>query len=120
MLLIINVGCNARTMLRLSHPTLDYLGRISYGIYMLHPLVIYGLGITFRELGLNPGGNIPFLAGVYVVAVAVTIALAALSYKLFEIPFLKLKKRVTRVESGGDDLPVGGLAGPPAALVTQQ
>jgi peptidoglycan/LPS O-acetylase OafA/YrhL len=54
-------------------------------------------------------------AGVYVAAVARTVAIAALSYRFFETPFLKLKKRFARVESGGDDLPVSGFAGKPAA-----
>jgi peptidoglycan/LPS O-acetylase OafA/YrhL len=38
--LILNVGCNEHTLLRLRHSVLDYLGWISYGIYMFHPLCI--------------------------------------------------------------------------------
>jgi len=41
--LILNVGCNERSLLRIGNPVLDYLGSISYGIYMFHPLLIYGI-----------------------------------------------------------------------------
>jgi len=51
---------------------------------------------------------------VYVAAVAGTITVAALSYRYFETPFLRLKKRFAHVESGGDAIPVAGLAGAPA------
>jgi peptidoglycan/LPS O-acetylase OafA/YrhL len=117
-LVILNVGCNDKTLLRIGNPALDYLGRISYGIYMFHPLVVYGIFLTVRALGWNPGRSLFLLAAVYIVAVALTIAVAALSYRFFEVPFLRLKKRFTRVESGGDSLPVSGLAGAPAAAAT--
>jgi peptidoglycan/LPS O-acetylase OafA/YrhL len=117
-LVILNLGCNDKTLLRIGNPALDYLGRISYGIYMFHPLVVYGIFLTVRALGWNPGRSLFLLAAVYIVAVALTIAVAALSYRFFEVPFLRLKKRFTRVESGGDSLPVSGLAGAPAAAAT--
>ena len=119
-LVILNVGCNERTLLRIGNPVTDYLGRISYGIYMFHPLVLYGMFFALRGLGWNPGTNLAVLVTVYAVGVAASIAVAALSYALFEAPCLRLKKRFTRVESGGDDLPAGGLAGAPAAIVTRR
>jgi peptidoglycan/LPS O-acetylase OafA/YrhL len=117
-LVILNVGCNERTLLRIGNPVTDYLGRISYGIYMFHPLLLYGIFFAVRGLGWEPGTNLAQRAAIYLVGVGVSIAVAALSYAFFETPFLRLKKRFARVESGGDDLPVGGLAGAPAVTAT--
>src|SRR4051812_15035790 len=112
--LILNVGCNERSLLRIGNPVLDYLGRISYGIYMFHPLLIYGIVYALWRLGWDPGDHLALQAAVYVTAVAGTITVAALSYRYFETPFLRLKKRFAHVESGGDAIPVAGLAGAPA------
>lgn len=111
---ILNVGCNRRSLLRIGNPVLDYLGRISYGIYMFHPLLIYGLVYAVWRLGWDPVHNVAVQAAVYAAAIGGTIGAAALSYRWFETPFLRLKKRFAHVESGGDALPVGGFAGAPA------
>lgn len=58
------------------------LGNISYGIYVLHPLIIYALiGIGLRHEAL------------YIGALAGTIAIATVSYRFYESPFLRLKAR---------------------------
>jgi peptidoglycan/LPS O-acetylase OafA/YrhL len=66
---------------------LEYLGSISYGIYMYHFVAIYFLQkIFFAE---SVSGKVVF---VFLIAV-ITIAIAAVSYSYFEMPFLKIKKR---------------------------
>jgi peptidoglycan/LPS O-acetylase OafA/YrhL len=76
-------------------PSVVWLGRISYGLYMFHEIAI---GLV-RWLG----AWIPSFAGrEFVLAVlkpSVTIALAAASYYGLERPFLRLKRRWTRVPS---------------------
>jgi peptidoglycan/LPS O-acetylase OafA/YrhL len=74
---------------------LIYLGQISYGLYVYHELSLllshYALGgYTNRAWGY---------ALYWVVAVLLTILMAAVSYQLVERPFLKLKKRFTLVAS---------------------
>ncbi|MFL5951660.1 MAG: acyltransferase family protein [Gaiellaceae bacterium] len=111
LLVILNVGCNERV--RLGNGPLDYLGRISYGIYMFHPLVVYGFFLTAHELDLRRSAVL--IAAAYVVSFTGTIAVAACSYRWFETPFLRLKKRFAHVPSGGDTLSVSGFAGSPTA-----
>jgi peptidoglycan/LPS O-acetylase OafA/YrhL len=71
-----------------------YLGKISYGLYVFHPLgnILSGILIPVHtamiQLALRP-----------VVAFVLTVLLASLSYKLLEKPFLILKKRFTHVDS---------------------
>jgi peptidoglycan/LPS O-acetylase OafA/YrhL len=72
---------------------LVYLGRISYGLYALHRL-----GLALAKLCVP--GNSPRSFGVSVVIGAgATVALAALSYRFLEQPFLRLKDRFTVVAS---------------------
>lgn len=67
----------------------QYLGVISYGIYLYHmpvPFVYRAIaGRYFPSVHMSPGVFMVF-------CFAVTIGLAALSYKFIETPFLKLKR----------------------------
>ncbi|MGI8771129.1 MAG: acyltransferase family protein [Acidobacteriaceae bacterium] len=86
---------------------LIYLGRISYGLYIFHSLLFYllldqgrpSLLRAMSAVGLSHS-HLPVLGTVLVLAV--TIALAALSYRYFEMPFLRLKQRFTYVRSRPD------------------
>jgi peptidoglycan/LPS O-acetylase OafA/YrhL len=84
-------------------PTLVYLGRISYGMYIFHITmfwIIYEIykselaGFS-RQLGLYEWRN---ELG-FVMAFIATVVLAMLSYRFFEQPFLRLKKRFTFIPS---------------------
>jgi len=71
-----------------AQPALVYLGRISYGLYVFHLMVIALVLLHFRlwpvQLTLSFG---------------LTLGLAALSYALLERPFLRLKARFTYIRS---------------------
>lgn len=62
----------------LSYP-LDFFGRISYGLYLWHLLVI----LSLNRLGVPPG--VPYL----IKAVVVTAILATASFHLFEKPWMQ-------------------------------
>lgn len=72
-----------------------YLGKISYGLYAYHLIV---LGVLSR---VWPGGSSVHSVRLikHLLAFLLTIGLAALSYKYFETPFLRLKKKFTFVAS---------------------
>ncbi len=74
----------------------DFLGKISYGMYVLHPLVIFFSAMLLKDLHL-PG--IIKYAAVYIFVTGITIVLAWLSYEYFEKRFLKIKMRFTTVAS---------------------
>jgi peptidoglycan/LPS O-acetylase OafA/YrhL len=86
-----------------------YLGKISFGLYLWHEtafLLVDEAQAHGRKL--LPGGAswiTQHLAQTLLcnktLAFAVTVALAALSYRFFETPFLRLKQRITVIESRG-------------------
>ena len=75
---------------------LVYFGKISYGIYTLHFLVINALDNISRMAHLTERGQ---TALVYWLTPPLAIAVAALSYRFFETPFLRLKSRFEVVHS---------------------
>jgi peptidoglycan/LPS O-acetylase OafA/YrhL len=83
-----------------SRPILDksslvYLGRISYGLYVFHVLALMCSDYLMPNFVASAGR----LALHGLVALTLTVALAATSYRWLETPFLKLKQRFTHVLS---------------------
>ncbi|WP_460218623.1 acyltransferase family protein [Psychroserpens sp. MEBiC05023] len=78
----------------ISNKFLNYLGQISYGIYMYHVIALNV--VVFFTLKSNIAeifnGTITMLL-IYILTFALTILMAHLSYKYFESYFLKLKTK---------------------------
>ena len=75
-------------------PALRYLGKISYGLYVFHELAVL---ISDRILTMFHN---MFRGGLrFGLALAITIFLAAISYRFLEAPFLDLKRKFTHVLS---------------------
>lgn len=79
----------------LAHRWLVWLGRISYGLYMVHELTLEGIRRLFEFIGWFPNRE----AIQSLCAFALTVAVAAASYYGLERPFLRLKHGWTRVPS---------------------
>jgi len=80
------------------HNSALYLGKISYGIYMFHLVVMYLIKDYllidyFESKEIWDLNFISFSLAYAVFALASTIAISWLSYRFFEKPFLKLKGR---------------------------
>jgi peptidoglycan/LPS O-acetylase OafA/YrhL len=92
-LILMNLAKNPKTILSLENPVLDYLGKISYGLYMYHTIaVVIAVKIAFNH---NQSNWIS-----YPLTLILTIIMAGLSYQYFEKPFLKLKDKFAVVKSG--------------------
>ncbi len=68
---------------------LVYLGRISYGLYAYHLIAI---DLVPQVLGRAPWGSLRHVLN-GAIALGLNIVVAALSYRFFETPFLRLKNR---------------------------
>ena len=81
---------------------ITYLGKISYGLYAYHFwMIVLAAAIarsSFRARMFNEhSAMIPLF--VYVVALSGTVLLAAVSYRVLEAPFLRMKARLAVVQS---------------------
>lgn len=97
LIIIFNQVNNTNPIVSLENKTLDYLGKISFGLYMYNPLIIYLYTFLFVQLDLNPG----FLkiGTIIIVEFLTVIAVSHISYYYFEKPFLKIKHKFTTIES---------------------
>lgn len=87
-----------RPVISLENRLCDLVGKISYGIYVIHPLLIFLLSGLYRSMGIDlPNGLAAAL--IYVIITLATILIAWLSYRYFESPFLRLKNRFAVVHS---------------------
>jgi peptidoglycan/LPS O-acetylase OafA/YrhL len=86
-----------------------YVGSISYGLYLYHPLIFWVVGLARLALGFR--GSV----WVDVVRVAACFAVASLSWRFVEQPLLRLKDRFTYGDPPAGAEVGGVLKGPHAA-----
>ncbi len=93
-IIILNFSANNRIKISLEHKTFNYLGKISYGLYMYHPIgIVLALYICKSFNALTNWAIYPF-------SIVLTILFAGLSYKYFESFFLQYKDKFSNVTSG--------------------
>ena len=76
-----------------------WLGKHSYGIYMLHPLAMF-VFLTLVPLPRSGEPRLAYWLRDYALVVGATLFAAYVSYRFLERPFLTLKKRFQVVRSG--------------------
>lgn len=74
---------------------LRYLGKISYGLYVFHMLAAYLVAKAFGGTIHDLRHFVPY----WFLSLGLTLAVAALSYRFLESPFLRLKERFAYVKS---------------------
>ncbi|MGZ3861838.1 MAG: acyltransferase family protein [Bacteroidia bacterium] len=95
--IILNIAANPRSLLVLENKIFNFLGKISYGLYMLHSI---GIVIAIKlVLSVSTTQNQNSTLAIYLISVLFTILLATLSYFYFEKRFLNLKGRFAKVQS---------------------
>lgn len=95
-ILILNLAAAKHPVFSLETGWLDYLGKLSYGLYMLHPLAI---GVVLHTLAPWLDSNTGSFSGLLTLlaTLGLSIGLAMVSYYGLELPFLRRKARLARV-----------------------
>jgi peptidoglycan/LPS O-acetylase OafA/YrhL len=89
----INVSSLDKPLINLEVQPFAYLGEISYGLYIYHSFVEYGMRYCALRLA-NAGYHESFFCALLLLGgmVLVTIGLAGVSFRFVEKPFARLKK----------------------------
>lgn len=97
-MLLLNLINQDTSIINLENKVTNYLGKISYSLYLLHVIVFYFIFPILKEIfmGLN---NFLIVFLIYSIAVLSSILFASLSYELIEKRFLKYKKHFSQVKT---------------------
>ncbi|MFM7311069.1 MAG: acyltransferase family protein [Flavobacteriales bacterium] len=103
LIIIMNVGCNVNSILHLRGRVFDFLGRISFGIYMYHLICIafafhaidYFCDFDERLTGWES-------ALLYICSIPLTILVSWLSHEYIEKLFIRKKRQYTTIISGDE------------------
>ena len=109
---ITNLAANPESVVQLEQPVINYLGKISYGIYIYHTaLIVLCVNVMHTYVGRNLSA-LAFNGLLYASSVLSTVLVAALSYRYIESPLLRLKKRFEHVKTTSTPTPVLPVAQP--------
>jgi len=86
----------SKRIINLETSIFDFIGKISYGMYVVHPVLIVLLSLIIKPMHIQQGFRHVLS---YVSTLAATLFLAWLSYRYFEKPFLNLKNRFAVVKT---------------------
>lgn len=100
-LIIINIATNKNTIIKLDNRLWNYLGKISYGLYVYH---LFAVVVVLKYLpGLIGTSDLDAPVG-YAATMGciliLTIIISHFSYTYFELPILKRKLKFTSIISG--------------------
>lgn len=97
LILILNVATNPNTLVVLENPYISLLGKISYGIYVYHLIIIYLFAYICKQLAFSPN----YLT-ILITVLITTLIVAYCSYQYFEKAFLRLKINHMIVKSSNE------------------
>jgi peptidoglycan/LPS O-acetylase OafA/YrhL len=96
LILIMGQVGSKNSFLSLENKVFDFMGKISYGLYVIHPLIVFLLAKVFYSVNINLRLKEVII---YLSVLLLTILSAHFSYKYFESPFLRLKGRLAIIKS---------------------
>ncbi|MDO7848014.1 acyltransferase [Hymenobacter sp. M29] len=98
--LILNLAAAEKPVISLEAGWLNYLGKLSYGLYMLHYLAA---ALVLRQLGpwLDAQAAAPRWLLTLLATLVLSVGLAMASYYGLERPFLRRKAQLERVRAAG-------------------
>jgi peptidoglycan/LPS O-acetylase OafA/YrhL len=99
--IIINVSSNPSSIFKFENKVFNFLGSISYGLYMYH-MFIAVLMIRVSNAFLGKTDGYLFNLACYLLTIVVTIFVSWLSFRFFELPFSRRRKNYSSIVSGMD------------------
>lgn len=92
-IIVLNLANHATSVIKLNWKPMQYIGRISYGMYVYHPIIMVIMLKLLNQKNsgseLSSGQNAALYAGVFVS----TILISAISYIFLEKPIVNWKRK---------------------------
>jgi exopolysaccharide production protein ExoZ len=104
-LMVFSFYKNTRNIPAIVAAPLTHLGVITYGVYLLHPVIYLIVTVAIRKLHIHVVSEMTI--GMTLV---LTVICAVVSFKLLEQPFIRIGKRLTARPSGRQQPTVDRLA----------
>ncbi|MEI6088437.1 MAG: acyltransferase, partial [Bacteroidota bacterium] len=100
-LIVINLCITETSIIQLKTNFLIYLGKVSYGIYLLHNIVLISILYFLKQFASNLN---PLVINIilYGLTLPFSVIIAGISYKYFESYFLRLKLKFSTVVKSSD------------------
>lgn len=92
-LFLVSIANNPNSILPYDHKVLKYLGTISFGIYVYHPIVSYPTRYVLESSSTMFEIISAFPILYYVIVSSLAIVVAHFSYQYYELKFLKMKEK---------------------------
>lgn len=105
--LIVNISSNRKALFHLENSFFNHLGKISYGLYMYHMIIVYALSFVVKAYFPVETFGILHLIGYVSLVFGITILIAHLSFKYLEKPLIlkgsKHSQRLVKPSSKASD-----------------
>ncbi len=98
-IIITNLAGNKKSIINLEFKPLNFIGKISYGLYLYHFIAVV-IVVKFAHHYLNFNNNLIQNIILYVSIFSFSVFVSYLSYHFIESPILKYKARYTSIQSG--------------------
>ncbi len=93
LIIILNVSSNKSSFIKFENKGFNFLGKISYGIYMYHFIIVYIVLKLLSTYGFLENITILMNVFIYFLTTILTLIISYLSYEFFEKYFLSLKSK---------------------------
>jgi peptidoglycan/LPS O-acetylase OafA/YrhL len=98
-IIVVNVCSNPNTIVNLENRFMNFIGRISYGLYIYHLTVFVLLATLLKKYFATYLPSTESYVLIYSMTIIITFFIASISYRFFESLFLKKKERYMKISS---------------------
>lgn len=97
---ILNVATNPKNIFKIENPITNYLGKVSYGLYVFHWVIVLLVLALGKKIFTDVAENSLIIhMFVYLLSVGLTLAVSHVSYTYYESYFLKMKDKFAKIHS---------------------
>ncbi|MCW3102619.1 MAG: putative acyltransferase [Bacteroidetes bacterium] len=99
--ILVNISTNPSSLLKLENRYLDFLGKISYGMYIYHSIIaVICLKIFMLFYPSSTPAYLLWSAGLLLATCLLTVLVSQLSYTFIEQRILRMKRKYSSLETG--------------------